>query len=120
VTHTAEDSSPEPWWQVDLGADVAIHESAVWNRTDCCADHLSDYYVLVSDEPFGSDSLAETLAQPGVTAFHQAGTAASPRAIPASLTVRYVRVQLSGTAPLALAEVEVRAGPQLSPARPPG
>jgi hypothetical protein len=43
-----------------------------------------------------------------VTAFHQAGTAGSPTTIPMDLTGRYVRVQLTGTAPLSLAEVEVR------------
>jgi alpha-L-fucosidase len=108
VTHTAEDGSPEPWWQVDLGADVPIREIAVWNRTDCCGERLSDYYVLVSDQPFAGDSLAAVLAQPGVTAFHQPGTAGSPTRIPMDLSGRHVRVQLTGNAPLSLAEVEVR------------
>ena len=79
----------------------------MWNRTDCCADRLSDYHVLVSDHPFTSDSLAATLAEPGVTAFHEQGTAGRPTSFPMSLTGRYVRVQLKGTAPLSLAEVEV-------------
>jgi hyaluronoglucosaminidase len=35
VTHTAEDGSPEPWWQVDLQAALPIHSVQVWNRTDC-------------------------------------------------------------------------------------
>ncbi len=107
VTHTAEDGSAEPWWQVDLGTDVPVQEIAVWNRIDCCADRLSDYYVLVSDHPFTSDSLAATLAEPGVTAFHGQATAGRPTSFPMSLTGRYVRVQLKGTAPLSLAEVEV-------------
>jgi alpha-L-fucosidase len=107
VTHTAEDGSAEPWWQVDLGTDVPIQEIAVWNRTDCCSERLSDYYVLVSDHPFTSDSLAATLADPGVTAFHEQGTAGRPTSFPMSLNARYVRVQLKGTAPLSLAEVEV-------------
>ena len=109
VTHTAEDGSAEPWWQVDLGSSVPITEIAVWNRTDCCSDRLSDYYVLVSDQPFTSDSLSETLAQPGVTALHEDGTAGRPSSLEASLSGRYVRVQLAGTAPLSLAEVEVLA-----------
>jgi hypothetical protein len=109
VTHTAEDGSAEPWWQVDLGADVPINEIAVWNRTDCCSERLSDYYVLVSDQPFTSDSLSETLARPGVTAFHEQETAGRPSSFPASVTGRYVRVQLKGNAPLSLAEVEVLA-----------
>jgi alpha-L-fucosidase len=109
VTHTAEDGSAEPWWQVDLGTDVPIGELAVWNRTDCCADRLSDYYVFVSDHPFTSDSLAATRAEPGVTAFHEQGTAGRPTTFPADVTGRYVRVQLAGNAPLSLAEVEVLA-----------
>jgi alpha-L-fucosidase len=107
VTHTAEDGSAEPWWQVDLAADVAIREIAVWNRTDCCSERLSDYYVLVSDQPFTSDSLSETLAQPGVTAFHEQGTAGRPSSFAVNRSGRYVRVQLKGNAPLSLAEVEV-------------
>jgi alpha-L-fucosidase len=107
VTHTAEDGSAEPWWQVDLGTGVPIQEIAVWNRTDCCSNRLSDYYVLVSDHPFASDSLAATLADPGVTAFHEPGTAGRPTSFPMDLAGRYVRVQLKGNAPLSLAEVEV-------------
>jgi alpha-L-fucosidase len=107
VTHTAEDGSAEPWWQVDLQADVPISEIAVWNRTDCCSERLSDYHVLVSDQPFTSDSLAEALRQPGVTSFHEQGTAGRPSSFPTDVSGRYVRVQLEGNAPLSLAEVEV-------------
>jgi hypothetical protein len=112
VTHTAEDGSPEPWWQVDLGETVDIDEIAIWNRTDCCGSRLSDYYVLVADEPFESEVLAETLEQPGVTAFFEASTAGTPTTIQASgLAGRFIRVQLTGTAPLSLAEVEIFGSP---------
>jgi len=107
VTHTAEDGSPEPWWQVDLGAAAPITDVAVWNRTDCCSERLTNYYVLVSESPFTSDSLAETLAEPGVTAVHLPGTAGAPTTVPVKATGRYVRIQLATTAPLSLAEVEV-------------
>ncbi|HEY3005675.1 MAG TPA: GH92 family glycosyl hydrolase [Kribbellaceae bacterium] len=107
VTHTAEDGSPEPWWQVDLGAAAPITDVAVWNRTDCCSERLTNYYVLVSESPFTSDSLAATLAQPGVTAVHLPGTAGAPTTVPVNATGRYVRIQLATTAPLSLAEVEV-------------
>ncbi len=63
--------------------------------------------MLVSQRPFTSDSLAATLAEPGVTAFHEQGTAGRPTLFPAAVTGRYVRVQLKGNAPLSLAEVEV-------------
>jgi hypothetical protein len=60
---------------------------AVWNRTDCCAERLSDYYVLVSDHPLTNDSLAATLAEPGVTAFHEQGIAGRPTSFPMSHSV---------------------------------
>jgi putative heme-binding domain-containing protein len=36
-THTREDT-PNPWWEVDLGADYPIDAVAIWNRTE------GDYY----------------------------------------------------------------------------
>lgn len=107
VTHTAEDGTAEPWWQVDLGTSVAVDEIAVWNRTDCCASRLSDYYVLTSDRPFTSASLAETLARPDVRAYHQPATAGTPTRVAVGAPARYVRVQTRGTAPLSIAEVQV-------------
>jgi hypothetical protein len=59
-------NSTRPWWQVDTGASHPIDQIALYNRTDCCADRLADYYVFVSDVPFTSTSLSDTLAQPGV------------------------------------------------------
>jgi hexosaminidase len=108
VTHTAEDGSPQPYWQVDLGRSYTPREIAVWNRTDCCSSRLSNYHVLLSEEPFASARLEDVLEQPGVTSFHQAAAAGSPTRIrTGGASGRYVRVQLAGTAPLALAEVQV-------------
>jgi alpha-L-fucosidase len=109
VTHTLEPES-EAWWQVDLGRSYDLSEIALWNRTDCCSQRLSRYYVFVSDQPFASDSVAATLAQPGVHAFYREETAGRPTRFPLGVRGRYVRVQLtSGTDPLSLAEVEVLA-----------
>jgi|GEM_PF-6399881 len=108
VTHT-EEGLPEQWWEVDLG-DVAsrIKEIKIYNRTDCCGNRLSNFYVFVSDVPFAGTSVAESLTQPGMAAFFQSDQAGSPTTIPIERTGRYVRVQLSqGTQPLAIAEVEV-------------
>ncbi|MGC4232668.1 MAG: DUF1735 domain-containing protein [Niabella sp.] len=108
VTHTAEGLT-EQWWQVDLGGRASrIKEIKIYNRTDCCGNRLSNYYIFVSDTPFESESVAGTLAQPGVSAFFQAAQAGSPTTIPIGKPGRYVRVQLSqGTLPLAIAELEV-------------
>lgn len=81
VTHTSTDANA--WWRVDLGASAAVSSIVVWNRTDCCVSHLSDDWVFVSDTPFLATDT------------------------PATAQGRYVRVHLSGTNNLNLAEVQV-------------
>jgi alpha-L-fucosidase len=109
VTHTAEPSD-QAWWQVDLGRSYPIDEVAIWNRTDCCSERLSDYWLLVSEDPITADSLAEARSAPGVTAIHEENTAGRPTRIDLDdVPGRYVRVQLeSDVDPLSLAEVQVR------------
>ncbi|TDE00247.1 alpha-L-fucosidase [Jiangella asiatica] len=113
VTHTAEPSN-QAWWQVDLGASAAIDTVDIYNRTDCCAQRLSDFWVMVGTEPFTTDSLEEARTAPGVTAVHVEGTAGRPSVVelPEGTQGRYVRIQLeSASDPLSLAEVEVRGLP---------
>jgi RHS repeat-associated protein len=112
VSHTGSDA--QAWWQVDLGASYDIGNILVWNRTDCCGSRLSDYYVFVSDNAFTSTSLSTTLSQSGVSSYHQTTTAGSPTSVSVHRTGRYVRVQLTGTGYLALAEVQVMAPPTYS------
>ncbi len=95
------------WWQVDLGQVSDIETINLWNRIDCCQDLFSNFYVLVSDAPFNSTDLNTTINQPGVTSYLNTGTAGLPSSIAINRTGRYVRVQLIGTAFLAIAEVEV-------------
>ncbi|MFE5666888.1 alpha-L-fucosidase [Streptomyces niveus] len=107
VTHTLEPES-EAWWQTDLGSSRKISDIALWNRTDCCSERLSGYYVFVSDTPFTSASVKDTLAQPGVKAYYQQDPGGSPTRIPVDTTGRHVRVQLTSTSDaLSLAEVQV-------------
>jgi hypothetical protein len=116
VSHT--DAEREPWWQVDLGASPRIDRVAVWNRTDCCAERLSKFYVLVSDAPFSSSSLQTVLGQAGVSRYYVEGVAARPTVIPIARPGRYVRVQLAGTNYLSIAEVEVIGAGAGAPAQP--
>ena len=104
VTHTNNDY--HAWWQVDLGDIYWLNQVNIWNRTDCCPDRLSDFYVLVSNDPFTSTDLATTLNQPEVSSYYVSGTAKSPSMIAILRPARYLRVQLAGTNYLALAEVE--------------
>ncbi|HEX8180893.1 MAG TPA: Calx-beta domain-containing protein [Pyrinomonadaceae bacterium] len=112
----------QAWWQVDLGAKNWLDQVRVWNRTDCCPDRLSDFYVFVSDEPFGSTDANDTQEQPGVSTYFVAGQAGSPSFVDVGRSGRYVRVQLSGANYLSLAEVEVFGKPAATttaPAPPP-
>ncbi|WP_086478226.1 MULTISPECIES: BT_3987 domain-containing protein [Arenibacter] len=106
VTHTG--GSGEEWLQVDLGnISPFIQEIKLFNRQDCCGDRLVDFYVFVSDDPFESDSVADILLQDDVYSFFHEGVAGYETAIPVSRTGRYIRVQLTGTTNLSLAEVQV-------------
>ncbi|MFF4829380.1 glycoside hydrolase N-terminal domain-containing protein [Streptomyces sp. NPDC001312] len=113
VTNTKEDAASEnqPWWQVDLGSSQSLGSVKVWNRTDsCCVNRLGDWYVLVSDQPFGTASLSQLLATDGVWSSHQTTppTPSTEVQVSAGVTGRYVRIQLSTTnAPLSMAEVQV-------------
>jgi hypothetical protein len=112
LTHTGLDA--HAWWEVDLGSVQSIRSISVWNRTDCCGNRLSNFHVLVSDAPFVSTDLAATLGQAGVSSYFTAGAAGAVTEVNVGRTGRYVRVQLSGTNYLSLAEVQVWA-PSASP-----
>lgn len=99
VTHT--DVGVPSWWEVDLGQQYDISSIRVWNRTDCCGERLSNYYVLVSNGP---------APQPGQgAAFERLETApaGSPTTLAVNAVGRYVRIQKVGSGVVALAEVQV-------------
>jgi hypothetical protein len=107
VTHT--DLTPSPWWQVDLGASASVSSIVIWNRTDCCGTRLSDYWVFVSNTPFGSTDTPTTLQSRALTwSSHQtAAPNPSTTITTGGVQGRYVRVQLTGSDYLSLAEVQV-------------
>jgi hypothetical protein len=105
VTMTVSES--QPWWQLDLGQVEPIQTITLWNRTDCCGDRLSNFYLIVSDDPFESTSLSTTLAQAGVSSYYTSGQAGISKTFVVNRTARYARVQLSGANILSLAEVQV-------------
>ena len=48
TTHTKYEQGA--WWQVDLGSQKNINTIIIHNRTDCCANRLSNYQVSISDK----------------------------------------------------------------------
>jgi hypothetical protein len=100
-------SNGQAWWEVDLGAVYPIESVTIHNRTDCCADRLSNFWVLVSDEPFVSTTLSTARSAPGVAALRHYSWQANRSMFTVNRTGRYVRVQLEGTNYLHMREVEV-------------
>ncbi len=49
VSHTL--STPNPWLTIDLESIFSVGEVKVFNRTDCCQDRLSQYWVVASEHP---------------------------------------------------------------------
>lgn len=96
VTHTGTEY--QPWWQVDLQSSQSIGEVVIYNRTDdCCTERLSDFTVQVSMDGLSWQSFAHP------------GAASAQETFAVNQTARFVRVQLEGTNPLSLAEVQVLA-----------
>jgi site-specific DNA-adenine methylase len=99
TTHT--EYAQGAWWQVDLGGRKNINEIIIYNRTDCCADRLSNYQVSISDK---ADFSTHTYQQD----FH---VAPNPKKIiqlnASGKQGRYVRIQLLDKNYLSLAEVQV-------------
>lgn len=107
------DLEKNPWWQVDLGREMFLPDITVWNRTDCCSQRLSDFYIMTSSQPFASDNLATLLADPNVTAWRvEEPPNPSYSLQPVFTSGRYVRIQLNGTGYLSLAEVAIEAYPR--------
>ena len=105
---TATNADLNAWWQVDLGASAVVGSIVVWNRTDCCGSRLNDYWVFVSDTPFGATDTPATLqGRAGTFSSRQTAAPNPSTVIAAGAQGRYVRVQLAGANYLSLAEVQV-------------
>ena len=97
-----------PWWQVDLGASATISSIVIWNRTDCCAARLNSYLIFVSDTPFApNDTLSTLLSRPGTFVTRQFFGSNPSNSTVIGAQGRYVRVLLTSTDYLSLAEVQV-------------
>ncbi|KRV47874.1 glycoside hydrolase [Wenjunlia vitaminophila] len=113
VTHTSQEA--EPYWQTDLGASKRLDKVVVWNRTDCCVDRLSNFWVIASDTPITARSLEEARTRRGVTATRVAALSGPSVEVAFDRSARYLRIQLEGTDYLSLAEVEAFGDEVISP-----
>ena len=106
LQHTQNES--QPWWQVDLGLEGQIDQVRLFNRTGSNLNRLKDFYILVSSSPFPTGaSLSSLLADGSITRVFFSGNAGSEEIVALNTVGRYVRIQLSGSGILHMAEVEV-------------
>ncbi len=99
TTHTKYEQGA--WWQVDLGSQKNINTIIIHNRTDCCANRLSNYQVSISDK---ADFSTHTYQQD----FHVAPNPKTNIKLDApGKQGRYVRIKLLDKNYLSLAEVQV-------------
>lgn len=112
---TITENQKQPWWQVDLGKIFDIDHIEIYNRTDLepnsgfnyGTERLKDFFVFVSNDPFISNDPAILSQSPGVFGYFNAGKIGPMTSIPVGRPGRFVRIQLTGTDYLQLAEVEV-------------
>ena len=97
VTHTKTED--RPYWRVDVGHSCVVQKVVIFNRVDCCGDHLQNFDVSLEDFAF----------RPIKTYFHGLGVLEKVEFGGDALIsgVEHVRVQLRGKNPLSLAEVQV-------------
>jgi hypothetical protein len=99
ITHTKYEQGA--WWQVDLGNQKNIKKIVIYNRTDCCADRLSNYQVSISNKADFSTHIYQQ-------DFHVSPNPKKIIQLDASgKQGRYVRIQLLDKDYLSLAEVQV-------------
>ncbi|MDT0622608.1 BspA family leucine-rich repeat surface protein [Croceitalea vernalis] len=98
----------QPWWQVDLGETSAIKGITIFNRTDKLLARLNNFYILISETPFNETAtLSELLVDDTILNYFFEGEAGLEENFDFDANGRYVRIQLSGTGTLHMAEVEV-------------
>ena len=98
-----------PWWEVDLGAVYKVDQIRIYNRMDCCSEHIRGANVIVSDQPIAKPN---GLASKRKKAFPLKDIRPVYDIRTGGVPVRYVRVQLPKAGFLHMAEVEVYGSPK--------
>lgn len=105
IMHTSLEN--QPWWQVDLNSTYVLESVQLFGRTDCCADRLSDFYILISNNDMRGRSLSQLLTDPTVWNSYQADAVNGDQEFTTPTTGRFVRIQKNGRGYLQIAETRV-------------
>lgn len=104
----------EPWWDLDLGEDFDIESIEVWGAQSLngvlqpsASDSFKNFYVMISEVPFGDSDLA-TAKEMAKATFYRGESGSRLFSESGFVTKgRYIRVQGEGTRELGIAEVSV-------------
>ncbi len=108
-------SEKNPWLTIDLGVGQPVEHVVLWPRSDCCSSRLSRFWIFASDQPFGSTDIATTRAQAGVSSFYCENAIAAATVFRINRSARFLRLQLTGTDILQIAEIQAFAPSTLQP-----
>ncbi len=96
LAHTGG-SSPNEWFEIDLGSNMQISSVVLWNRINCCSNRINNVYIMVADTPFPANTdITQSLNNSDYT--HQLGdeTGSDIITVNPNASGRYVRIQKSG------------------------
>lgn len=111
VTHTTNGPN---WWEGDLGREHRVTQVRLHNRTDCCADRLQGFHIILTNRDWGESGetidIDQVLASAESVKYVSGAVGTDGPFVwtlqgPAS--VRYVLIHKAGNSALSLAEVEV-------------
>lgn len=96
-----------PLWEIDLGQVYDLSSLEI-HLADGTSFPLSNFWVIVSEDPLSSGNLDAALNDPGIWAFNQVEEADPVESIAIGTLGRYLRIQMAGVDDvLALAEVRI-------------
>ncbi|WP_378176106.1 T9SS type A sorting domain-containing protein [Aquimarina sp. SS2-1] len=104
----------EPWYDLDLGELKTIDFIDIWNTVELNgaaietpSTHFKDFYVLISESPFGNMSLSEARNHADYEYYTNAEPARKFSLNNLNVSGRFVRIQAVGNNIIKLAEIEV-------------
>ena len=108
LVHTQ--ASHNPWWKVDLGSIHSLDSIRIFNRSNCCANRLNNFYVFISSTDIDASLSIDTLLDDSsLTSYFFPGNASMLTSLSFSEQAgRYLVVKLPGESQiLHIAEFEV-------------
>ncbi len=110
VVHTSPDDF-QSWYEINLDSVFEIDELVIYPRNNCCPNHLSNFYMLISETPIPDDSLENLVVNPDIFSVHYPGQA--PLGVGTSFNIpdgtmgQYVRVMSPDSNFLVISELSV-------------